>query len=116
MRVLLKDLLVLLRERKYGDALSVGGDKATYRGEGEGRGCVWDAIHLAAGEMVMCNLKNSTPLHSNTSANALHYIFQASGDNSNRLLALFQAIGFMCLYRSSMVDKNWLKEARSRST
>jgi hypothetical protein len=107
---LTKDLLVLLRERKYGDACELA---VTQLIEGKAKaGAVWDAIHLAAGEMVMCNLKNSTPLHSNTSANALHYIFQASTDKSNRLLALFQAIGFICLYRSSMADKNWLKEAK----
>ena len=38
-------------------------------------------------------------IHATTSANALHYIFGASGDDTTRKLALLQAVGWQPLYR-----------------
>jgi hypothetical protein len=75
-------------------------------------GAVWDAVHLSAGEMFMCAQKNPEPLHANTAANALHYLFESSGDTANRLLILLQAVGWMCLYRAALVRKGWLREPR----
>ncbi len=107
---LTKDLLVLIRERKVDAACQLTVTQLT---EGKAKaGAVWDAVHLAAGEMIMCAQKNAAPLHANTAANALHYAFQASGQVENRLLILLQAVGWMCLYRSSLARNNWLKEPK----
>ena len=38
-------------------------------------------------------------LHAVTSANALHFIFGASGDDTNRRLALLQAVGWQPMFR-----------------
>jgi hypothetical protein len=38
-------------------------------------------------------------IHAVTSANALHFIYGASGDDANRRLALLQAVGWLPLYR-----------------
>ncbi len=75
-------------------------------------GAVWDAIHLAAGEMMMCALKGPEPGHSYTASNALHYAFQVSADPANRLLALLQAVGWLFHFRENMADKGWLKQPK----
>jgi hypothetical protein len=76
-------------------------------------GAVWDAVHLAAGEMMMCAHKGPEPGHSYTASNALHYAFQASADPANRLLALLQAVGWLFHFRENMADKGWLRQPRS---
>jgi hypothetical protein len=107
---LTKELLSLIRERRTDEACQLA---ARQLSEGKAKaGAIWDAIHLAAGEMILCAQKNSEPLHANTAANALHYAFRASGDAGNRLLILLQAVGWMCLYRSALARKGWLKEAK----
>ena len=103
-----KELLALIREHKSDEACELA---ATRLAAGKVQaGAVWDAVHLAAGEMVLCAQKNSEPLHANTAANALHYAFESSGETANRLLILLQAVGWMCLYRSALARKGWLKE------
>src|SRR5262245_29326973 len=69
---------------------------ATHLAEGKVRaGAVWDAVHLAAGEMIMCAQKGPEPGHAHTASNALHYAFHASGDVQTRLLILLQAVGWL---------------------
>jgi hypothetical protein len=72
-------------------------------------GAIWDAVFLAAGEMVMCAQKSAEPLHANTVANALRYAFETSGVSSTRLLALLQALVWSCRFRAKLVKKNWLQ-------
>jgi hypothetical protein len=59
---------------------------------------LWDAVMLAAGEL-MIRSPGNVSLHAKTAANALHYIFGASGDDTTRKLALLQAVGWLPLYR-----------------
>jgi hypothetical protein len=105
---LTSDLLVLIREQKADEACELAVERLV-AGKANA-GAIWDAVHLSAGEMIMCAQKNSEPLHANTAANALHYAFQASGQGETRLLIVLQAIGWMCLYRAALVRKNWLRE------
>lgn len=67
--------------------------------DGIAPGSLWDAALLASSEMMMRN-PGIIPLHSTTAANALHFMFHASGDDTNRKLALLQAVGWQPLYRS----------------
>jgi hypothetical protein len=78
-------------------------------------GAVWDAVHLAAGELMMCAHKGPEPGHSCTASSALHYAchFQASADPANRLLVLLQAVGWLFHFRENMADKGWLETPRS---
>jgi hypothetical protein len=60
---------------------------------------LWDAVALASGELLMRS-PGIIAIHATTSANALHYIFNASGDDTTRKLALLQAAGWQPLYRA----------------
>jgi hypothetical protein len=59
---------------------------------------LWDAVVLASSELLMQS-PGIVAIHATTSANALHYIFHASGDDTTRKLALLQAVGWQPLYR-----------------
>lgn len=108
--VFTKELLAAIREAKPDAASELAASRLA---AGKVRaGAVWDAVHLSAGEMFMCAQKNPEPLHANTAANALHYLFAVSGDAGNRLLILLQAVAWMCLYRAATLRKGWLREPR----
>jgi hypothetical protein len=105
---LTKDLLSLLREGKGEEACDLAVRHLT---DGTARaGAVWDAVHLAAGELVLSSKPhnawrpiNSAALHSNTAANALHYAFRASGKEDTRLLLTLQAVAWLDLYRKGVI-------------
>src|SRR5262249_44389367 len=59
---------------------------------------LWDAVMLSASELMM-RAPGIVAIHATTSANSLHYIFGASGDDTTRKLALLQAAGWQPLYR-----------------
>lgn len=67
--------------------------------DGVSPGSLWDAALLASSELMMRN-PGIIALHATTTANALHFMFHASGDDANRKLALLQAVGWLPLYRS----------------
>ena len=54
-----------------------------------------------ASELMMRN-PGIVAIHATTSANALHYIYGASGDDTTRKLALLQAVGWQPLYRGRL--------------
>jgi len=105
---LTKDLLGLLRDGKADEACELAMNQLT---EGKARaGAVWDAVHLAAGELVLSSQThnpgrpvNSCALHSNTATNALHYAFRASSNEHTRLLLTLQAVAWMGLFRECVV-------------
>lgn len=107
---LTRELLVLIRDQKADEAcdlavarLAAGKAKA---------GAVWDAVFLAAGEMIHCAQKNSAPLHANTAANALRFGFAESGEPATRLLLLLQAVAWMTQFRAGMAQSGWLRDAK----
>lgn len=67
-------------------------------GQGIAPGSIWDAALLFAGELMMRN-PGIIAVHATTAANALHFIYGASGDETTRKLALLQAVGWQPLYR-----------------
>jgi hypothetical protein len=99
-------------------------------------GAVWDAVHLAAGELYLCGdayavqrhlaevqragldlLQQRGPvladaLHANTVINALHHAFRVSGEPATRLLILLQAVGWLFHFRENLADKKGLGEPR----
>jgi hypothetical protein len=61
---------------------------------------LWDAVVLAGSEL-MSHSPGNVSLHAMTAANALHYIYGASGDDTTRKLALLQAVGWLPLFRGN---------------
>jgi hypothetical protein len=106
---LTKDLLALLRDGKGDEACDLAVKQLT---EGKARaGAVWDAVHLAAGELVLSSKThaahrpvNSCALHSNTATNALHYAFRASSQEDTRLLLTLQSVAWMDLFRKCIIE------------
>jgi hypothetical protein len=66
--------------------------------QGVSPGSLWDAVILAACELIM-HSPGILALHATTASNALHYIYTASGDDTTRRLALLQAVGWQPLFR-----------------
>ena len=68
---------------------------------GTGAGAVWDAVHLAAAELIMQARSGAliTAVHAVTSANALHYAYLTASDPQLRYLLLLQAVGWMGQFR-----------------
>lgn len=59
---------------------------------------IWDAILLAAGELLM-RQRAIVPLHATTATNSLFYIYRQSGRDSTRLMSLLQAASWIPLFR-----------------
>ena len=62
---------------------------------------LWDAIMIAGSELLL-RKPGIIALHAMTSANALHFIFGASGDDTTRKLALLQAAGWIAMFREAI--------------
>lgn len=90
-----KALLAALRQASAEDASAKA---AAMLNDGVSPDALWDAVVLASGELMMLN-PGIQALHAVTSTNALHYIYGASGDDTDRKLALLQAVGFVPLFR-----------------
>ncbi|MEM7454415.1 MAG: hypothetical protein AAF456_08660 [Planctomycetota bacterium] len=56
---------------------------------------VWDAVHLAAGEIIL-RVSNIGSMHGITASNAVHYAFTQASGTETRLLLLLQGVGFVC--------------------
>ncbi len=61
----------------------------------------WDGLFLFAGELLM-RQPGIIGIHCVTSANALHYGYQAVGTDETRRLLLLQAAAFLALFRKRM--------------
>lgn len=59
---------------------------------------VWDAVLAGSAELLM-RKPGIVALHAVTTANALRYAYDASGDPHTRLMMLFQAASFLPLFR-----------------
>jgi hypothetical protein len=66
---------------------------------GVGAQPLWDAIHIAASELLILHASDTgmaaRPLHANTTANALHYAFNTCSVPRIRLLILLQEIAWI---------------------
>lgn len=78
-------------------------------------GTIWDAVHLAAGEMMVrfslgaIRLGNRA-LHSNTCSNALHYAFRTCADAQDRLLILLQAVAWVTAFIANEAGRSMLRK------
>jgi hypothetical protein len=62
---------------------------------------IWDALFLGGGELLF-RQRGIVALHALTSTNALHYAYQACGDDATRRLLLLQNAAFLPLFREGM--------------
>ena len=73
--------------------------------QGEAKcGAVWDAAHLAAGELMM-QQRGIYGIHTVTSVNALDYAFRTAADPGTRLMLLLQGLGWMCQFRNFIASR-----------
>ena len=72
---------------------------------------VWDALFDAAGELLL-RQPGIVSLHAVTSTNALHYAYQASGDDQTRRLLMLQNAAFLTLFREAMGGRGKVGDAR----
>jgi hypothetical protein len=96
------DVLATLRTANFSDA---GERVVAVLNSGASPHNVWDGIFLAAGELLM-RQPGIVGLHCVTSVNALHFAFQASGNDETRRMMLLQAAAFLTLFRARMERGN----------
>ena len=72
---------------------------------------IWDALFDGAGELLL-RQPGIVSLHAVTTTNALHYAYQASGDDQTRRLLLLQNAAFLTLFRGAMGGRGKVGEAR----
>jgi hypothetical protein len=76
---------------------------------------VWDAVFLAAAELVSrYELGGVTgrPLHSMTMANALNYAFRTCADPETRLRILLEAVHWVCTFYATEKKSGYLRDLK----
>ena len=73
--------------------------------------CVWDGLFLTAGELLM-RQPGIVGIHCVTSVNALHFAYQASGNDETRRMMMLQAAAFLPMFRQAMAGRGRLSDAR----
>ncbi len=103
-----REMLAALREGSPDDAC----DKTVeLLNRGIGPQSIWDAILCGAGELLMCQ-PGIIALHAVTSANALRFAYQASGDDQTRRMMLLQNAAFVPLFRGAARGRGKVKDLR----
>ena len=72
---------------------------------------IWDALFNGASELLM-RQANIVSLHGITTSNALHYAYQASGDDLTRRMLMLQNAAFLPLFRQALGDRGKKSDAR----
>ncbi len=70
---------------------------------------IWDALFDGAGELLL-RQPGIVALHASTTTNAMHYAYQATGDDLTRRMLLLQNAAFLTMFRNALGRK--AREAR----
>jgi hypothetical protein len=100
------ELLATLRTKTNDDACDQVVDMLN---RGVAPQSIWDAFQVAAGELLM-RQPGIVALHAVTTTNALHYAYQASGNNQTRLLMMLQNAAFLPMFREAMAGRGEVKD------
>jgi hypothetical protein len=100
------ELLVSLRTKSNDDACDQVVDMLN---RGIAAQSIWDAMQVAAGELLM-RQPGIVALHAVTTTNALHYAYQASGNDQTRLLMMLQNAAFLPMFRGAMQGRGDVKD------
>jgi hypothetical protein len=92
------EFLECLRRATYSDACD---QIVRLLNNGTSPACVWDALFLRGGELLMQN-PGIVGIHCVTSVNALHFAFTASANDETRRMLMLQAAAFLVLFRNNM--------------
>jgi hypothetical protein len=98
------DLLATLRK---GSAADAGGQVVELLNSGVDPASVWDGLFLRAGELLM-QQPGIFGIHCVTATNALHFGYQASGNDETRRLLMLQAAAFLPMFRERMGGRGQL--------
>jgi hypothetical protein len=93
-----QELLATLRDGSADDACDLVVEQLN---RGVSPQSLWDALFDGAAELLI-RQPGIVALHSLTSSNALHYAFQASGEDQTRQLLLLQNAAFLPMFREAM--------------
>ena len=96
-----REMLATLRNGSPDDAMDLA---AELLNRGVSPQSVWDAVLVGSGELLM-QQPGIIGLHSLTTANALHYAYQATGDDTTRRMLLLQNCAFLPMFRQSAVGR-----------
>jgi hypothetical protein len=72
---------------------------------------IWDALFDGAGELLL-RQANIVSLHAITTTNAMHYAYQASGDDLTRRMLMLQNAAFLTLFRQALGGRGKMSDAR----
>lgn len=78
--------------------------------DGAGPQSIWDALHMAAGELLM-RQPAIVALHAVTTTNALRFCYQTSGNDETRRLLMLQAAAFLPMFRAAMESRGEVRPA-----
>jgi hypothetical protein len=92
------DLLQVMRAASAADACE---QLVAMLNKGISPASLWDGLFLRAGELLM-QRPGIVGIHCVTSVNALHFGYQASGNDETRRLLLLQAAAFLALFRKRL--------------
>jgi hypothetical protein len=70
---------------------------------------IWDALFLAAGELLV-RQPGIVALHSVTTTNALHYAYRAAREDRTRVLILLENAAFLPMFRQSMQGRGPVRD------
>jgi hypothetical protein len=96
------DLLSTLRKGSDDDASQ---QVVEFLNRGIAPQSIWDALFDGAGELLL-RKPNIVALHAVTTTNALHYAYQATGDDLTRRLLVLQNAAFLTLFRDALGKAN----------
>lgn len=102
------DVLATLREASANDAAA---RVAALLTKGIHPDSLWDGLFLSAGEY-LARQPGIIGLHCMTSINALHYGYQASGDEVTRRFLMLQGASFLALFHEFMKSRDKLADLR----
>jgi hypothetical protein len=70
---------------------------------------IWDAMQVAAGELLM-RQPGIVALHAVTTSNALHFAYQTSANDETRRLMMLQNAAFLSMFRAAMGGRGDVKD------
>jgi hypothetical protein len=100
------DMLAHLRKAAAGEASE---QVVELLNKGVDPSSIWDGLFLAAGELLM-RQPGIVGIHCVTATNALHYGYQASGNDETRRFLMLQAAAFLALFRKFMTGRGGLAD------
>jgi hypothetical protein len=93
-----RELLAALRTASANEVCDLAAGQI---GRGVHPQSVWDALFLGGGELLF-RQRGIVALHALTTANALHFAYQTSGDDNTRRMVMLQCAAFLPLFRDAM--------------